>query len=194
MYDSFSLWSQRVQQQLALFPKQGVGGSSMSVRRVQDYVNHWVLSRAKFSHSMKDIAIVADNSWVASVAVYVSVGDSLPGEKCTPQEESDVQMYLRIIHANEWSNADVLQAIEWSKSAMPNYPNEKKWASILGISCDEVISIQKTLAPDAVALFTPKEQNVWNMACDLDAPFHYGFSRLDDYNVPAIDLPDLSPN
>ena len=103
-------------------------------------------------------AVPKENPWLASLCMYVCLGDQPAELEFTERQLLSAGMYLGMAQRAGWSNADMLQVIDWNKNSMPNYPTPEQWSSILDVSCEDILAIQADLRPTFEAMLGEKDQ------------------------------------
>lgn len=192
MSSPLSPWAQRVQQLVEIIIQGGNYEPEVSIQRVQSSIEYFAMTSAKFLH-IKDEDIPRENPWIASLMLYIVLGNTPTGETYSKHEQFEAGKYLGIAMQAGWTAQDVLQAIEWCKWAMPNYPSAEQWGSIFDLGSDEVMSMQESLVPTLGETLSLHEQQTWTVCWSLDTPFHSWKRQLTNQEQPdsRVHLPEL---
>ena len=194
MTTTVSPWAFRIEQLVqSCISSQNYGPEVTTawVRQTLDYV---AMCKAK-NLQVTERAVPKENPWLASLCMYVCLGDQPAELEFTERQLLSAGMYLGMAQRAGWSNADMLQVIDWNKNSMPNYPTPEQWSSILDVSCEDILAIQADLRPTFEAMLSQKDQRDWEVSCQLDSPFYLwtqmqrAASETSALPLPLLDIP-----
>lgn len=194
MTSPISPWAQRIQQLVAFTIAGNDYKPDVSTARVNSSLSYFSMCTAKFLQQMEQ-DIPKENPWVASLMLYICLGDHKPDEVYRESTEFEAGKCIGQALRAGWGIADMLQAIEWQKEAMPYYPTTQQWASIFEVEPDVIVAAQQTLVPHVVDTLNATEKTAWDVACSLDAPFQYWASQIgqgaamETTPLPELDMP-----
>lgn len=188
-----SPWTIRVKQLVDIIIQDKAYESDVSASRVQTSLNYFAVTLAKHLHVLnRDVP--RESPWLASVMLYVSLGDRAPESAYSEDEQFQAGKYIGIAQRSGWALQDMLQAIEWQKTSMPHYPTAKQWAGVFGVTVTEIERIQKNLVSTIENTRTLSEQQVWDIALTLQTPFYSLMEQLLKSTPDTVfKLPELSP-
>ncbi len=171
MTTTVSPWAFRIEQLVQSCISSQDYGPEVTTAWVRQTLDYFAMLGAK-NYQVTETTIPKDNPWLASLCMYVCLGDQPAELEFTERQLLSAGTYLGMAQRAGWSNADILQVIEWTKNSMPNYPTPEQWSSILDVSPEEIIAIQADLRPTFEALLGEKDQRDWEVSCQLDSPFY----------------------
>ena len=190
MTNTSSLWKPRIKELVNLFIEDGIFVPDVSKNTVQQTLNYWAGAKAKQLNSM-DRKCPKENPWLASLMLYVCLGDCQPNATFSESTQLEVGVLLGIAERNSWTFQDTLQAIEWIKEAMPFYPTAEQWSTIFNVEANSIIATQKVLSTHMLDLLSPTETIVWTAALNLEAPFYYWAEFNKNRTEIVLSLPTL---
>ena len=188
-----SPWTMRVKQLVDIIIQDKAYESDVSASRVQTSLNYFSVTLAKHLHVLnRDVP--RESPWLASVMLYVSLGDCDPESAYSEDEQFQAGKYIGIAQRSGWTPQDMLQAIEWGKTSMPHYPTAQQWAGVFGLTLKEIERIQTSLVSTIENTRSLSEQQVWDVALAVEAPFCSLMEQLLKSTPDTVfKLPDLSP-
>lgn len=167
--------------------------SDVSASRVQTSLNYFAITSAKHLHVL-DRDVPRQSPWLASIMLYVSLGDRDPESAYSMREQFMAGKYIEIAQRSGWTPQDMLQAIEWGKTSMPHYPTPQQWAGVFGLTVNEIRSIQTNLVPSIEKTRSLSEQRMWEVAMTVQVPFYSLMEQLIKSTPETVfALPNLSP-
>lgn len=190
MVSKLSPWAQRVEQLVDFTIAQKEYTPDVAMTRVDTSLTYFAMGTAKYLHQMEQ-DIPRENPWVASLMLYVCLGDTPSGEMYSEQTEFEAGKCIGQALRAGWSVADMLQAIEWNKTAMVHYPTVEQWAGIFEVAPEVVVKAQHGLVSRIVDTLSAAEQSAWSAACSLDVSFEHWKSQLTVLQAPILSLPEL---
>ena len=117
--------------------------------------------------------------------MYAVVGVYSPEYIYTELDIKNARNYMSTIRSAGWSIADVVQVVELSKNCMTYYPTDEQWSVIFQCSVAEVEAARQQVKPTLLECFTPLEQSLWAMGCDIDISFLAWVDIVKNYVVEA---------
>lgn len=187
MATTVSPWVFRIEQLVQSCIQSKNFGPDVSTAWVRQTLDYFAMLRAK-NYQVTETTIPRDNPWIASLCMYVCLGDQPAQLEFSERQLLSAGTYLGMAQRAGWSNADMLQAIEWNKNSMPNYPTPEQWSSILEVPPEEILAIQAELRPTFESMLSEKDQRDWEVSCQLDGPF-YLWQQMQRATTEAEALP-----
>lgn len=194
MNSSISPWTTRIKQLVDIFIQDGeTYGFDVSIERVQTSLTYFAINAAKHLHILRR-EVISENPWLASLMLYVSLGDYSPERVYSETTKNEASGYIGIAQRSGWTTQDMLQAIEWEKTSMPHYPTAQQWAGIFSVTLNEIEGIQTNLLPSIENTRSLSEQQIWDVTLAVQAPFYSLMEQLlNPSPETAFKLPELSP-
>lgn len=191
MTTSASPWAFRVEQLVQSCIQSKNYEPDVTTAWVRQTLDYHAMVMAK-NYQITERTIPKENPWIASLCMYVCLGDQPAQLEFSEHQLLSAGTYLGMARRAGWSDTDMLQAIEWNKNSMPNYPTPEQWSSILEIEPGEVLAIQANLLPTFEDVLSAKEQRDWDVSCQLDSPFYLWKQMQRAASEPyALSLPQL---
>ena len=194
MTTTVSPWAFRIEQLVQSCISSQDYGPEVTTAWVRQTLDYVALCKAK-NLQVTERAVPKENPWLASLCMYVCLGDQPAELEFTERQLLSAGMYLGMAQRAGWSNADMLQVIEWNKNSMPNYPTPEQWSSMLDVSCEDILAIQADLRPTFEAMLGEKDQRDWEVSCQLENPFYLwtqmqrAASETSALPLPLLDIP-----
>ncbi len=194
MTTTLSPWAFRIEQLVQSCISSQDYGPEVTTAWVRQTLDYVAMCKAK-NLQVTERAVPKENPWLASLCMYVCLGDQPAELEFTERQLLSAGMYLGMAQRAGWSNADMLQVIDWNKNSMPNYPTPEQWSSILDVSCEDILAIQADLRPTFEAMLSQKDQRDWEVSCQLDSPFYLwtqmqrAASETSALPLPLLDIP-----